>query len=514
VNGALSRESTLNELEQVVNSDDPQYLPARFLLGLGCLEEGRLEQAATVFTSLIEPIERHNETVRDTIAAQWIDLKPRHPRLVGKLPILRHWRDFWLRTAQYLYGGDFYRYANNWRLTKEAHKELQQDEAHQAVRELRQANFEHHVNLFEPSPRLVKEARTAFRLSNASESEAAHARQWLDTVLDERRRSNLEHGLSMLKIYVPGALIGRLSAEDIEKHAQTIDKLVAESVLFTDTLTKLAAEWRAEHWKTSRELIESILQDIQSPSTFQAGREIESARPPRGRLMRYLFPMIASIRSLQGRFRHPLYREARYLRAQCQVGTRDRGLLEQAEEEAKQLLEQVLDEPAEISGQAKRRSERRRKELRALTFCLRVEAAVHLELGEKADDNDYRALMAGAFLISADKHAVEVEQYTTWKSPDLVATAYRAWALLERYKANQRSDDWLKAGLPMPPGREQEFLRKSLDARQTAATWICLAESQRSTSPDEARRSLMQALKLSPAHPYAQQLLVALAGTK
>lgn len=506
-----TRSATLEELKWVVETGDPQYLPAQFLYAVASLEDGRLQQAEAILISVIEPIERHNKAVIDEITADWFKQAPRHASTVRKVSRFKPWLDFWLKVARYLYGGDYYRYALNWQATKEAHQELQERAAEPTFRGFAQANFESHLNLFRHEPILVTKTEAAFKRSAVSDQEAAEAMAWLDLVLDERRFRALEHRLSMLRIYMPGETLRQLSDEQKEEHAKTIDEQIAESVLFKSDLKSLAESWRVSDWKKSRELIDEILDKIQSPNVFQAGREIEAARLPRGRLARYFFPNIVQIEKLQGRFRFPLYRESRYLRAQCWLGTRDRDLLEKAESEAEFLLDRILGEPSGHSAEGRHAiAEVRRLELRALTFCLRVEAAVHLELGETADDKDYRAVMAGAFLVFADEHAKQLDAYTTSKPPEIVAAAYRAWALLERRKAHGRSEDWRRAGLPAPPSREQEFLRKSLDARASAATWICLAESQLKSAVEDARRSLEQALKLSPEHPYATRLLASL----
>jgi hypothetical protein len=166
VSGDTTRSATLDELEWVVNDGDPQYLPARFLYGVANLEEGRLEQAAAILSSLIEPIERHNETVVNEIAANWIEKRPRHPRIARKLSrfkYFKYWLDFWLRVTHHLYGGDYYRHAVNWQATKQAYQELQEREANPLGRDFARASFESHLNLFRGEPVLVEKTEAAFK---------------------------------------------------------------------------------------------------------------------------------------------------------------------------------------------------------------------------------------------------------------------------------------------------------------------------------------------------------------
>ena len=512
----ISGHDSLEELRWVVESGDPQYLPARFLLGAASLDEGLLEQAERLLTHLIEGVERQNEIVRETIAARWIERKPRYLKLAKKLPFLRPWLDQWLRTVRHLYGGDFYRHAANWRHAQEIFDELREmpvnpTDRQQWQRDLKQHTLQTYLDTFAGDSLLFEKVRAALTPTTPS-ADADEARRWLDVVLDPDRIADLEHKLKMLEVRL---VLREYAGTTPERIAEDVGEILAfqsRSVLFSRRLTELAEAWQARDWTLSGQTIARMLDSVRSPSAFEASREIEQARLPRvGRwFLKHLFPTLVDIETLQGRFRYPLYREARYLRSRCFLGTRDRKDLAKAHKEAEEMLDRVLDAPHKGPRRAQRQAEQRRRELRALTFCVRVESAVHLVVGEKEDDRDHLALDAQSFLLNRDSHERELRTYCGSKISEVVAAAYRARALLERHSSSRHAKQ-SDPELPQPPSREQEFLRRSLDVAPSASTWIYLAESQRD-SREDARLSLSQALKLSPAHPYAKRLRTQLDG--
>jgi len=185
------REHAIVDLRRLVETEDPIYKPARFLLATKLVELGDGAAAAPLFGELMRPVEERAAEILRHVKETW---KRRGPRFVPLMRLLfvktcvLPWLELYRQIFAALHGGRMYQYATWWstlrdRLDQPAKEGLIEDR--ESAEKFRATVIAFQVGLFSDAPILHRYVEIAAGKPDETTT-AAQAREVLDRLLDEQ----------------------------------------------------------------------------------------------------------------------------------------------------------------------------------------------------------------------------------------------------------------------------------------------------------------------------------------
>jgi hypothetical protein len=506
------REHAIVDLRRLVETEDPVYKPARFLLATRLVDLGDGAAASPLFRELMRPVEERAVEILQHIKENW---KTRGPRFVWlrRLPFVKTrvlpWLELYRQIFAALSGGRMYLYAKWWSelrdlLDKPAEESLIDDR--ESAEKFRAALIAVQVSLFSHVPAIQKYIEIAAGKPD-DKTTAAKAREILDRVLDQQELWQFAHELQVLDSEVTIQRLAEnfpkagITSKADESSLRTHVAVLREhpiAVLYEHALDRLEFAVTSRRWDEVEQISEELQLDTREPSEYTEAQLLQQAMvtPPDSWVSMFL-PAFALLDGWRATFRNSLYLESAYGRYLADYLRGDADGLKIAFEGAANLAKRLE------GARHVWRDRARATELHTLALCLASDAMIRYTMSGATDDSADFSVQRhlGLDLTTLAKRLNR--RRTKASSADEAAAAARSLGLLARFSTKRRAaEPDLK--LELDEIAYFEHAREALDAAETN---FCLAESLMGRGDaTSAAAFLTRALAQAPRHARALAL--------
>jgi tetratricopeptide (TPR) repeat protein len=496
-----SRRDGVIEALSTLQTIDPLYRPAEFLLGYAYFRRGNANDAICVFEQSVERFEADMKYTIDQLAKEWL-IPLRWMGLGKHFAFVRHFNDVFEDSLIALHGGNFVRGTEAW---DELKFELGRAADTISSRDFYEAHISALVdNLSKNLPDCPWPAIAAGRTKSDGISQRG-AYIALDAVVGPGKIQELDMNLNTLWME---CLIQNLNttlgvpmtpSELIPDASEFIANLLQNSnaarMYFEPHLNDVKLRINERKWEDAGEIVLRLRKMTRSRSQFEFASMLTKPETETWNAwMASLFvPAIGKVRERRKQLREPLYVETVYYLAYSYLIRFDVDGLKMAQERAKKLREERLAPNQSLS---------------LLTACLEVEAYVQLL------EQDKHASSGILSPILEWTQKIEKATKMVAQEGEVRAAAYAALGMIQRYERLRQAERERRPPFRFDSSSKERYLyqetahyRKALECKESATTHCYMAQSLiEQERKENAAQHVRRALLIAPDHVLAKRL--------